>query len=78
MCSFHDATTASRPKEATWIDTNDTKFMYIIIHVIHLIIVHFNKNTFDRIIYADIKLNPKSLNWQILKMKICVFSSPCK
>ena len=50
-----------------------TKFMYIIIHVNHLIVLHFNKITFDRIIYADIKLNPKSLNWQILKMKICFF-----
>ena len=46
--------------------------MYIIIHVNHFIVVHLNKNTFDRTIYADINLNPKPLNWQILKMKICV------
>ena len=46
--------------------------MYIIIHVNHFIVVHLNKNTFDTTIYADINLNPKSLNWQILKMTICV------
>ena len=54
-----------------------TKFMYVIIYVHHLIDIHFNKNMFDKIIYADINLNPKCLNWQILKMKIYVFS-PCK
>ena len=42
--------------------------MYIIIHVSHLIVAHFSKNTFDRIVYADIDLNPKCLNWPILKM----------
>ena len=47
-----------------------TKFMYIIV-------VHFTKNTFGRIVYADINLNPKSLTWQILKMEK-KFSSPCK
>ena len=32
--------------------------MYVIIHVHHLIDIHFNKNMFDKIIYANINLNP--------------------
>ena len=49
--------------------TQMTHKIYVYHHsVSHLIVAHFSKNTFDRIVYADIDLNPKSLNWPILKM----------